>query len=765
MAESSKVSANASNDTQSLAQRFFSSCRLRPLFRSLLFLCILQGGIGAVFAGDPLQLHPENAHYFLWRSRPVILITSTEHYGSVLNRDFDFKKYLATLEQDGLNLTRTFSGAYCEAPGNFNIKRNTMAPLEGKLLCPWARSSEAGYAGGGNKFDLTQWNPEYFQRLRDFVTEASNRGIVVEFVLFCPFYEDSMWNLSPMNATNNVNGIGKTKREEVYTLKHSDLQKVQEDLVRKIVQELKDFDNLYYEICNEPYFGGVTLDWQARIAQVLSETETAAGLKQKHLIAQNIANESAKVENLNPLVSILNFHYAKPPKAVAENYALNRVISDDETGFAGSDPKPYLTEAWDFVLAGGGAFDNLDYSFSVGHEAGDDTIEAPGTGGVEFRKQLTVLRNFIHSFDFIHMKPDTSVIQGGLPEKATARVLAAEGTAYALYLNGGKQANLDLKIPAGQYTAQWINIKTGATEKTEAIQHKEGICTLKSPEYDGEIGLRLTTGKVTLMPVPESLKANMPAVRPWDQVKGLFTADKVAQDTKPLHIVLVAGLKDHGPGEHDYPAWLSTWATLLAQSPNVRVTQSWEQPTLSDLETASTIVWFRHMAWEKSLNPAVDAYFARGGGMVFIHYAVDAPGNVEDVTRRIGLTWEPKEGKYRHGLLDLDKTGKEDNWLWQGLPLSKISLHDETYWKLQGDPARIQVLATANEDGQPQPMFWCREENKGRVFVCIPGHYNWSFNDPLFRALLLRGIAWSANKQITRFDSLAGVGVQPERPE
>jgi hypothetical protein len=67
-----------------------------------------------------------------------------------------------------------------------------------------------GYAGGGNKFDLSRWNEDYFKRLRDFVSHASKRGVVVEMSVFCPFYEDSMWNLSPMNAANNINGVGIT---------------------------------------------------------------------------------------------------------------------------------------------------------------------------------------------------------------------------------------------------------------------------------------------------------------------------------------------------------------------------------------------------------------------------------------------------------------------------------------------------------------------------------------------------------------------------
>jgi len=44
-----------------------------------------------------------------------------------------------------------------------------------------------GYANGGAKFDLTQRDTAYFQRLKTFCTEAGKRGIVVEISLFCPF--------------------------------------------------------------------------------------------------------------------------------------------------------------------------------------------------------------------------------------------------------------------------------------------------------------------------------------------------------------------------------------------------------------------------------------------------------------------------------------------------------------------------------------------------------------------------------------------------
>ena len=78
---------------------------------------------------QPIRLHPANPHYFLFRGKAVALITSGEHYGAVLNRDFDYRRYLATLEADGLNYTRLFTGSYVEVPAkSFGILHNDLAP-------------------------------------------------------------------------------------------------------------------------------------------------------------------------------------------------------------------------------------------------------------------------------------------------------------------------------------------------------------------------------------------------------------------------------------------------------------------------------------------------------------------------------------------------------------------------------------------------------------------------------------------------------------
>jgi len=48
-------------------------------------------------AAEPLHAHPANARVVVFRGRPTLLVGSTEHYGAVLNPDFDYRRYLDTV--------------------------------------------------------------------------------------------------------------------------------------------------------------------------------------------------------------------------------------------------------------------------------------------------------------------------------------------------------------------------------------------------------------------------------------------------------------------------------------------------------------------------------------------------------------------------------------------------------------------------------------------------------------------------------------------
>jgi hypothetical protein len=479
---------------------------MRILKAALAGVCLFS--LAAALA-EPIRLHPKNPHYFLFRGKAVALITSGEHYGAVMNLDFDYHRYLAALQAEKLNYTRLFTGSYRELPGkSFGILRNTLAPAPGRLLSPWASN--------GDKFDLNAWDPAFFERLRGFLTEAGKRGIVVELTLFSSYYQEMHWEVSAFNAANNFNSTTPINWRKLHTLENGDLLGHQERYTRKLVQEANAFDNVIFEIQNEPWSdrpepAGVinpylqppardqypnsidladeaSLAWQTRVVNWITTEE--ASLPNKHLIAQNYSNFRFPIRKLLAGVSVVNFHYAYP-EAVSWNYGLAKAIAYDETGFLGRDDDTYARQAWSFMLAGGSTFDSLDYSFTPGHEDGSDLQpNGPGGGSPALRRRLRILSEFLQSLSLVDMLPDGRVVKHAAG--ATAHALSRPGLEYAIYFEGGGPIDVTLNLPAGQYSGEWVNIRTGRTGLSEDFSHAGGTKILRTPAFGNGIALKLT---------------------------------------------------------------------------------------------------------------------------------------------------------------------------------------------------------------------------------------------------------------------------------
>jgi hypothetical protein len=465
---------------------------------------------------QPISLHPENNHYFLYQGKPFIIVSSSEHYGAVINPDFNIIRYLDALQKDGMTYTRLFTGTYFEKDGSFGIEKNTLAPVTGKALVPWKRSNEPGAACGGNKFDLDKWDESYFLRMNSFVAEADKRGIIVEVTLFSSIYD--FWDIQVWNPKNNINIKEDIGKKNIHTLNNGVALKYQESVVRKIVNELNQYENVIYEIQNEPWSDHsikieannefqnnadfkldghewqktieiadqLSLEWQKKITSIITDEEK--NLKNKHLIAQNYSNFYYPVPEVDQEISILNFHYAYP-LAVEKNYHHGKVVGFDESGFAGNADVTYRKQAWKFIIAGGGLFNNLDYSFAVGYEDGTAANKAPGGGSHELRNQLKVLSDFIHSFGFIKMQPDQKTIL--LASGSVARVLSDPGKQYAFYLNNGTKCELKLDLPKGNYKADWISTLDGKIVRSESLKHSGGELSMTSPDFRDDIALKI----------------------------------------------------------------------------------------------------------------------------------------------------------------------------------------------------------------------------------------------------------------------------------
>ncbi|HWA93034.1 MAG TPA: cellulase family glycosylhydrolase [Terracidiphilus sp.] len=479
----------------------------------------------------PLALHPENARYFLFRGKPLVLIAATEHYGSVVNRRFDFMKYLEDAAEKKQTVTRTFL-LFRELQG----ARNPCSPVKPDspdYIAPWPRTGPGKAMDGEPIYDLDQWNPEYFDRLHRFLTAASNLGIVVELTVLSNTYGDSVWELNPLRAENNKQKIGKVSWQEYTSLRNPELLARQEAYVRKIVQETCNYDNIYYEICNEPGGGEpghvtpADVDaWQQKIAGILRH-ELSRHNRHHLIFGQNAFRYAPSFQQsfddsyAGSMLDAVNVHPL--PNLVYRNrtYQLGNFMSKElqleqfRAFFlaTSSASKPSISDedncasiyrdddgwtihrkrAWMAVLCGA-HYDYIDFSITVGSEAG--TKESRH----KIRSWMQYLSEFIHSFDFIHSQPDSSWLTGK-PDHLVAGTLAVPGSDYVAYLADGRELTdssagqpiggmVSLVLPPGKFHATLYSPLTGMYSPPLRIDGGQSVAVELLP-FQHDIVLRI----------------------------------------------------------------------------------------------------------------------------------------------------------------------------------------------------------------------------------------------------------------------------------
>jgi type 1 glutamine amidotransferase len=255
-------------------------------------------------------------------------------------------------------------------------------------------------------------------------------------------------------------------------------------------------------------------------------------------------------------------------------------------------------------------------------------------------------------------------------------------------------------------------------------------------------------------------------VDPYDQSKVPLEVDTT--DASLTKIVLVAGSKSHGPGDHEFFAGCAILMDMLKQTPGVfpvMARDGWPRNE-AIFKGAKSVLFYmdgrgghpvaKHF---DVLQPLID----QGVGWVNLHYAVDyTPKDGAKVIEWMGGFYDAEISINPHW--DADFSALPDHPVSRGVKPFKI--RDEWYYNMRWLPDQskvvplLQAVPPDNTRGTPdakshpgrsEVTAWAYERaNGGRAFGFTGGHThrNWANDD--FRRLVVNAILWTAKVEVPK---------------
>jgi type 1 glutamine amidotransferase len=241
-------------------------------------------------------------------------------------------------------------------------------------------------------------------------------------------------------------------------------------------------------------------------------------------------------------------------------------------------------------------------------------------------------------------------------------------------------------------------------------------------------------------------------------------------DASLTKIVLVAGRRSHGPGDHEFFAGTALLMKMLQQEAGVfpvMARDGWPQDPKT-FEGAKAILFYMdggggHPVIQQKRMDYLQKFIDNKVGFVNLHYAVEYP---KDPGQRI-LTW----------LGGFYETGYSINPHWTAdfkeLPehpitrgVKPFSINDEWYFNIRFDPEMKGVTpilkATPPDElrrtpearkhaGRSEIVGWAFERpDGGRSFGFTGGHRHKNWGDENFRRLVVNAILWSAGLEVPK---------------
>jgi hypothetical protein len=431
----------------------------------------------------PLFVHPTNPRYFADGSGRAVYLTGSHTWNNLQHNDVypcvDYDQYLDFLQEYNHNFMRMWAWEQAAwdpwAAGQISV-----GPV------PYQRTGPGAALDGRPKFDLTRFNQAYFDRLRERVEAAQERGIYVSVMLFQGWSVESKkqlgnpWQGHPFNGANNINGIdGDLDRDgegrEIHTLSvPEEITNYQESYVGKAIDTVNDLNNVLWEIGNEHHPGSV--QWQYHIIDFIHEYErTKPKQHPVGMTASPIENDAlfgSAADWVSP--SGRGGYRDDPPAADGSKV----IIADVDHIF----PREFQKWVWKSFTRGLNTAFMDPYGTS---KLGDVETQIPNW----IEEAETVRRNLGYTLAFADkMNLAAMTPENGL--SSTRYCLADPGREYLIYQPDSGPFTVDLEgFSEKTFSVEWFSPDTGGSTSDRAVDG--GTSILLRPPFAGSAVVHL----------------------------------------------------------------------------------------------------------------------------------------------------------------------------------------------------------------------------------------------------------------------------------
>jgi hypothetical protein len=236
----------------------------RQRFARLLCLVFITRIASPARVSGPL-LASADPNYFKDANGAVLILNGSQTWNTFQDwgsngslQALDFSAFVSFLTNHGHNFTLlwiTEMPKFCGFPATASSPPDLIAgPL------PWLRTGPGNATDGGLKFDLTRFNPGFFDRLRTRTETLNQAGIYVGVYLFTGEWLNIFRCSSdgyPFTAANNINGVddgytgGKKGIGSITMTAPNAITRFQDAYVEKVIDTLNDLPNVLWIVSEE----------------------------------------------------------------------------------------------------------------------------------------------------------------------------------------------------------------------------------------------------------------------------------------------------------------------------------------------------------------------------------------------------------------------------------------------------------------------------------------------------------------------------------